>query len=106
MVRKKVAIFVAFAFALDWVLWLVAGLVTDGFSRGISGMPWGVLLPAGMFGPMAAALITNRISPVLLRGRRVRLGTGAGRPHPVRFRADRRHPALAGVPARVAYAAG
>mgnify|MGYP000962261182 FL=1 len=55
MVRKKVAIFVAFAFALDWVPWLVAGLVTDGFSRGISGMPWGVLLPAGMFGPMAAA---------------------------------------------------
>lgn len=106
MVRKKVAIFVAFAFALDWVPWLVAGLVTDGFSRGISGMPWGVLLPAGMFGPMAAALITNRISPVLLRGRRVRLGTGAGRPYPVRFRADRRHPALAGVPARVAYAAG
>ena len=64
--RHDVVLFVLIAFALDWALWIGAGIASGGM---IEGALWSALLPLSMYGPLVAAL-------VLLKAGRVKVGRG------------------------------
>lgn len=64
--RHDAVLFVLIAFALDWALWIAAGIASGGR---IEGALWSALLPLSMYGPLLAAL-------VLLKAGRVKIERG------------------------------
>lgn len=57
--KRKIALFVVLAFAIDWALWIATTMVSGPVAGG-AGL-WSLVMPLAMFGPMVAALIVRAI---------------------------------------------
>lgn len=57
--KKKLGLFLVFAFGIDWALWLATAVLAGPISEGAA--VWNVVAPASMFGPLVAALAVRPI---------------------------------------------
>lgn len=57
--KKKLGLFLVFAFGIDWALWLATAALAGPISEG--GAAWNVVAPLSMFGPLVAALAVRPI---------------------------------------------
>ena len=59
---RRVAVYLAITFGITWAMWIGCGIATDSFAMGIGGSPvMMAVTAAGMFVPLAGALLTNVI---------------------------------------------